>query len=98
MVGHKAAGKGATHPRTGVNTVLAHTGQVAGTLGAAHALRLAFHVGVALVVADALAGGGVVALSTLGVDAAWRGIAGLDNFNRPWSGWKQKTHIRQEKI
>ena len=32
MVGHKAAGKGATHPRTGVNTVLIQAGLIRGTV------------------------------------------------------------------
>ena len=92
MVGDKAAGVGAAHPGTRVNAVLVDTGQVARAFRVAHALRLTLDIRVADVVTDALARGGPVALAALGVDAAGRGIAGLDDLNRAGSCCRRVAH------
>ena len=92
MVGHKTAGVGTTNARARVHTVLVDAGQVAGTLLVAGALRLALHVGVTNVVPDALAGGRLVALRALGVDAARRGVAGLDDLNGSLRGGGGVAH------
>jgi hypothetical protein len=84
MVGDKTGGKGTAHPWTRVYTVLAHAGQVAGTFCVANTFWLALHIGVALIVADTLAGRGTIALNAFCVDAAWGWVARLDNFH--WSG------------
>ncbi len=84
VIGDQASGKGTTHPRTWVYTVLAHAGQVAGTFCVAHTFWLALNIGVALIVANTLAGRGTIALNAFCVDAARRWVARLDNFH--WSG------------
>jgi hypothetical protein len=85
MIGDKAAGKGTTHTRTGVHTVLAHTGQIAGTLSIAHTFRLTFNIGIALIVPYTLAGCSAVAFNAFRIDATGRWITRLNNFNRSWS-------------
>ena len=81
MIGDKAGGMGSTHSRTGIHTVLVDTGQVAGALLVTHTLRLTLHVRVTNVVPDTFTAGRLVALCTLGIDAAGRRITRLYNLD-----------------
>ena len=67
----------ATHPRTRVDTVLGHTGQVSGTLCVNKTLRFTLDIRVPSVVSDAATAGGLAQLGTDSVDPTGRGAAGL---------------------
>ena len=82
MIGDKTGGVHAADSGTRVPAVLADAGQVPGTLGVDHALRLTLYVGVAGVVADAGAAGHGALLAAVGIDAARGWVARLDR-----SGW-----------
>ena len=79
----------AAHPRTRVNTVLIDAREVAGTLSIDDTLWLALNVGVASVVPDAGAGGGLAPVRALGIDAARTRVAGLNLLRRWCCGWKE---------
>ena len=89
MIGHVAGGMGATHPGTGIPTLVVHAGLCVGTLRVDGALGLALDVGVARVVSDAGAGGGLCAHCALCVDAARRGVARLHKLNGWGCGWTE---------
>ena len=78
MVGDMTSGVVATHPRTGVNTVLGHTGQMPGTLCVNKTLWFTLDIRVPSVVSDAAAAGSLALLSTDSIDPTGRGAAGLD--------------------
>jgi hypothetical protein len=80
-----------THSGTRVHTVLVHTGKMSRTLGIDHTLGLTLDVGVPGVVPDAGAAGRCVDLPAVGVDAAWRRIAGLHNLYRSSCTWSEIT-------
>ena len=75
-----------THSRARVAAVLIHTGLVPWALRVDNALGLTLNVRVADIVADARAGGGLVALRAHGIDAAGAGVAGTDYFYGSCSG------------
>jgi hypothetical protein len=81
MILNSASRVDPTHTRTRIHTVLVDTGQVPWALGVHHTLGLAFNVGVAGVVADTGTAGCLVALAAQCVDAAGRGVAGIDLYN-----------------
>jgi hypothetical protein len=84
MISHIACGVGTAHPRTGIATLVVDAGLVARTLRVDGALGLALHIGIAHVVPDAGAGGGIAPVSALGIDAAWAGVAGFYLLYRWW--------------
>jgi hypothetical protein len=87
MILDRAGGVHAAHPRTRVHAVLVHARQMPRTLRIDDALRLALDVGVAGVVPDAGAGGGLGPHCALRIDAAGAGVAGLHLLNRWCGGW-----------
>ena len=78
MVGHMTSGVVATHPGTGVNTVLSHTGEMSGTLCVNKTLWFTLDIRVPSVVSDAAAAGSLALLSTDSIDPTGRGTARLD--------------------
>ena len=87
MIGHIAGRMRTAHPRTRVPTLVVDAGLGAGALRVDGALRLALNVGVAGVVPDAGAGGGLGPHCALRIDAAGAGVAGLHLLNRWCGGW-----------
>ena len=81
MILHSASRVDPTHARTWIHTVLVDTGQVPWALGVHNTLWLAFDVGVAGVVADTGTAGRLVAFAAQRVDAAGRGVAGVNHHN-----------------
>ncbi len=87
MIGHIAGRMRTAHPWTRIPTLVVDAGPGAGTLRVHCALRLALDVGVAGVVPDAGAGGGLDPHCALRIDAAGAGVAGLHLLNRWCGGW-----------
>ena len=77
MVGDMTGGMIATHPWTRVNTVLGHTGQVAGTFCVNKTLWFTLDIRVPSVVSDTATARCLAPLSTESVDPTGRGVAGL---------------------
>ena len=77
MVGDMTGGMVATHPWTWVNTVLGHTGQVAGTLCVNETLWFTLDIRVPSVVSDAGTAGRLALLGTDSIDPTGGGVAGL---------------------
>ena len=77
VVGHGTLGVDTTEPGTGVDTLGVYTGSVLGTVVAQQTLRLALQCGVSLVVPDTLTHCLPTLHTTVGVDAAGVGIAGV---------------------
>lgn len=86
MIGDIAGGVSAAHPGTRVAALVVDAGLVARTLRIDRTLGLTLNVRVADIVADARAGGGLVALRAHGIDAAGAGVAGTDYFYGSCSG------------
>ena len=84
-----AGGMCTTDPRTRIATAVVDAGLHVGTLRVDGALWLALHVGVAGVVPDAGAGGGLAPVRALGIDAARTRVAGLNLLRRWCCGWKE---------
>ena len=82
-----AGGVAAADPRAGVLALLAHTCLVCRALGVGGALRLALHIRVPEEARQAGAGGRLVPLSALGIDATGRRPARINYLRRRSRGW-----------
>ena len=78
MVGNMTGGVVATHPRTGVNTVLGDTGEMSGTLCVNNTLWFTLDIRVPSVVSDTATAGSLALLCADSIDPTGRGTAGLD--------------------
>ena len=78
MVVNGAGGVGPAHPRAGVPALVVDASQGRDALRVDSTLMPALHIGVALQPGQAGAGGGLVPLSALGIDATRRRPAGIN--------------------
>ena len=78
MVGNMTGGVVATHPRTGVNTVLGDTGEMSGTLCVNNTLWFTLDIRVPSVVSDTATAGSLTLLCADSIDPTGRGTAWLD--------------------
>ena len=69
VIGCSAVGMSTTNSRTGVAALLTDTGFVSRAFSADNTLRLALNIGVAYILRNASAGGCIVSLLTLSINA-----------------------------
>ena len=85
MVSNKTWGKGTTHSRTRIHTVLINAGLISGTLCINNTLWLALHIRISSVVSNAFTRCSSTIFWTLCINSTRWGIARLDDFNWPRS-------------
>ena len=78
VVSHRARGISATHSWTGVLALLRDAGKMSWTLLVDGAFRFALNIWVSLKTRQTLARGRPGSFIAFGIDATWRGVAGIN--------------------